>query len=117
MRNPDFDSVLLRFGQPRRMGRILLAVCLALVPFTHAHADMLNLTGAETAPNIAEITILDDRVNVRLEVYVGDLEYFDDLIPDDMLKEGGADRPSHGHHEMAGRVQRNRCDEERRSAS
>ena len=76
------------------MCRILLAVCLVLVPFKHAYADMLNLTGAETAPNIAEITVLDDRVNVRLEVYVGDLEYFDDLIPDDMLKEGSVDRPS-----------------------
>ncbi len=78
----------------RKVCKILLAVGLVLVPFTHAYADMLNLTGAETAPNIAEITVLDDRVNVRLEVYVGDLEYFEDLIPDDMLKEGGADRPS-----------------------
>jgi hypothetical protein len=33
-------------------------------------------------------------VNVRLEVYVGDLEHFDDLIPDGMLTDGGLDRPS-----------------------
>ena len=77
----------------RKVCKILLVVCLVLVPFTRTYADLLNLTGAETAPNIAEITVLDDRVNVRLEVYVGDLEHFIDLIPDDMLKDGGADRP------------------------
>ena len=60
----------------------------------HARADLLNLTGAETAANIAEITVLEDRVNVRLEIFVGDLEHFIDLIPDDMLRDGGADRPS-----------------------
>lgn len=77
----------------RKVCKILLAVGLVLVPFTRTYADVLNLTGAETAQNIAEITVLDDRVNVRLEVYVGDLEHFIDLIPDDMLKDGGVDRP------------------------
>ena len=72
---------------------MLVAACLVLIPFTQSFADVLNLTGAETAPNIAEITVHDDRVNVRLEVYIGDLEYFVDLIPDDMLKDGGMDRP------------------------
>jgi hypothetical protein len=32
-----------------------------------ARADWINLTGAETAPNIAEITVYDDRVEVALE--------------------------------------------------
>ena len=53
----------------------------------------MNLTGAETAANIAEIIVLDDRVTVRLEVYVGDLEAFSDLIPDQLLKNGGEGRP------------------------
>jgi hypothetical protein len=58
-----------------------------------AQADWLNLTGAETAPNIAEIYVLDDRVRLVLEVYVGDLEVFSGLVPDDWLKESTEDRP------------------------
>ena len=41
--------------------------CATTVSFT-ARADWINLTGAETAANIAEITILDDRVRVALEL-------------------------------------------------
>jgi hypothetical protein len=58
-----------------------------------ARADWMNLTGAETAPNIAEITVLDDRVRVVLEIYVGNLATFKALLPDDWLKRGVADRP------------------------
>jgi len=54
-----------------------------------AHADWINLTGAETAPNIAEIYVLDDRVHVKLEVYIGNLDKFDDLVPDDWLRDAG----------------------------
>jgi len=73
---------------------MLSAFGLALMAFTSADADWMNLTGAETAANIAEIVVLDDRVTVRLEVYVGDLTHFTDLIPDELLKDGGAGRPS-----------------------
>ncbi|UCH49569.1 MAG: hypothetical protein JSU95_07280 [Betaproteobacteria bacterium] len=67
--------------------------CLGLcVPM--ARADWINLTGAETAPNIAEIYILDDHVKVVLEVYVGDLETFEELVPDSWMKEGGKPRPA-----------------------
>jgi len=59
-----------------------------------AKADWLNLTGAETAPNIAEIYVLDDRVRLVLEIYVGDLDDFSDLVPDDWLKDGSEDRPT-----------------------
>jgi len=52
-----------------------------------AHADWINLTGSETAPNIAEIYVLDDRVHVKLEVYIGDLDKFADLVPDDWLRD------------------------------
>jgi hypothetical protein len=50
-------------------------------------ADWINLTGAETAPNIAEVYILDNRIKLVLEVYIGDLEVFSDLIPDDWVKD------------------------------
>jgi len=60
---------------------------------TTARADWINLTGAETAPNIAEITVFDDRVEVALEVYIGDLRVFEELIPDDWVKDLGVERP------------------------
>jgi hypothetical protein len=65
----------------------------ATLAYSPAQADWLNLTGAETAPNIAEIYVLDDRVRLVLEVYVGDLEVFSGLVPDDWLKESTEDRP------------------------
>ena len=69
--------------------RIYLAITLLVVSTctNNAYADWINLTGAETAPNIAEIYILDDRVKLVLEVYIGDLDVFSDLIPDDWIKD------------------------------
>jgi len=69
--------------------KILAYVCLAVAIFvaTASRADWINLTGSETAPNIAEIYVLDDRVRVKLEVYIGDLDKFDDLVPDDWLRD------------------------------
>ena len=68
-----------------------LMMCAALSPWS-ASADWINLTGAETAPNIAEIYVLDDRVRLVLEVYVGDLDFFADLVPDDWLRDGSQGR-------------------------
>jgi hypothetical protein len=59
-----------------------------------ARADWINLTGAETSPNIAEIYILDDHVKLALEVYIGDLTTFHHLVPDDWLKDAKVNRPS-----------------------
>lgn len=59
-----------------------------------SRADWINLTGAETAPNIAEIYVLEDRVKLTLEVYVRDLEPFEELIPDDWIEDGATERPS-----------------------
>ena len=56
-------------------------------------ADWINLTGAETSPNIAEIYVLDDHVKVKLEVYVGDLATFEELVPDDWVKDLNIKRP------------------------
>jgi hypothetical protein len=70
----------------------LFLLTLALV--TPVAADWINLTGAETSPNIAEIYVLDDHVKLVLEVYIGDLDTFDPLIPDDWLQdEARAGRP------------------------
>ncbi len=57
-------------------------------------ADWINLTGAETSPNIAEIYILDDHVKLSLEVYIGDLKTFHHLVPDDWLKDANVKRPT-----------------------
>ncbi len=56
-------------------------------------ADWINLTGAETSPNIAEIYVLDDRVRVVLEVYINDLKTFEELVPDSWLKDAAVERP------------------------
>ena len=75
--------------------RLLLFITLTslcLLPST-GRADWVNLTGAETAPNIAEIYVMDDHVRVALEVYVGNLEDFEDLVPDDWVSESGVERP------------------------
>ncbi len=79
-----------------RAVRTLVASLLFLATSTipAARADWMNLTGAEAAPNIAEITVLDDRVRVALEVYVGDLATFEALLPNDRLKRDVASRPS-----------------------
>ena len=50
-----------------------------------ARADWVNLSGAEVSPNIAEIYVLDDRVRVVLEVFIGDLAIFEALVPDEWL--------------------------------
>jgi hypothetical protein len=79
-----------------RAVHFLVATLLFLATSTipAVRADWMNLTGAETAPNIAEITVLDDRVRVALEVYIGDLATFEALVPNDWLKKDVASRPS-----------------------
>ncbi len=74
---------------------ILEAALLTAALFTTsaAQADWMSLTGAETAPTIAEIYVLDDGVRVMLEVYVGDLMHFEALIPDAWTEEAGIERP------------------------
>jgi hypothetical protein len=56
-------------------------------------ADWINLTGAQSAPNIAEIHVQDDHIRLELEIYIGDMEKFIDLLPDDFLKQAGVDPP------------------------
>jgi hypothetical protein len=69
----------------------ILLITLTLVPSTLA--DWINLTGAQSASNIAEIYVQDDHVRLVLEIYVGDLDKFIDLLPDDFLKAAGVEPP------------------------
>ncbi|MDJ0859807.1 MAG: hypothetical protein QNI90_19115 [Dinoroseobacter sp.] len=77
--------------------------CLLLVVFTFvsvpsiSRADLVNLGGAEVAPNIAEFHINDDGVRVVLEVFIGDLPRFLDLVPADWIPESR--RPSRSDRE------------------
>jgi len=79
------------------MRAILFFVALGMT--APANADWINLTGAETAPNIAEIYVLDDQVKLILEVYIGDLEKFEELVPDGWLKDSAAER-----HDVEARI-------------
>ena len=58
------------------MLRGLLTAMAALLASPPLWADWINLTGAETAPNIAEIVVADDAVEVAFELYPADQEYF-----------------------------------------
>jgi hypothetical protein len=82
-------------GRTRRLraGVLCAALAVLLSAASATRADWMNLTGAETAPNVAEIYILDDRVRVVLEVTVGDLKHFEALIPDAWTEEAGIERP------------------------
>jgi hypothetical protein len=71
-----------------------LSLFLSILCFTtNLYADWINLSGAENSHNIAEIYIEEGGVRMQLEVYVGDLETFEPLIPDDLLTQRTADRP------------------------
>jgi hypothetical protein len=78
----------------RRLAQTLLTLLLTAAG-SPAPADWVNLSGAEVAPNIAEIYVQDDGVRVALEVYVGDLEKFSDLIPGSWFDTGKADVQPH----------------------
>lgn len=79
------------------MRKVFALHCLILFSIftvtSSAHADWINLTGAQSAPNIAEIHVNDDHVRLVLEIYVGDLDKFIDLLPDDFFKETKVKRP------------------------
>ena len=58
-----------------------------------AMADWINLSGAQSAANIAEIYVEDDHVRVVLEVYVNDIDKFIDLLPDEWLQQSKVKPP------------------------
>lgn len=72
---------------------LLVFFSLTLITASSVNADWLNLTGAQNAPNIAEIYVEDDHVQLTLEIYVQDLDKFTDILPDEWLKTAGIDPP------------------------
>ena len=58
-----------------------------------ANADWISFSGAENAPNIAEIYIHEDHVRIELEIFVGDMVAFDRLIPDSFFEDTDIKRP------------------------
>jgi len=56
------------------------------------YADWINLSGAQNAPNIAEIHIEDSQVRIDLEIFVNDLVTFDRLIPEEFFPATGIKR-------------------------
>lgn len=95
MRSFDFNKNLL-LGYDLVKLTVLLILVFSLSVFcipTSAKADWINFNGAENAFNIAEIYINDDHVKVTLEVYVRDLEVFEELIPDDFFSKPVSGRP------------------------
>ena len=64
---------------------IISIVSFLFIVRTPANADWINLSGAQNAPNIAEIHINDDHVKIELEIFVKDLVKFDRLIPDEFF--------------------------------
>ena len=71
---------------------VTVSLFVSLVSAPCARADWINLSGAETSPNIAEIYIDDGRVRLVLEIFVGDRDAFVDLVPDDWLNKSGVER-------------------------
>jgi hypothetical protein len=56
-----------------RLRGFLALLCLtALVVSPAVQADWINLTGAETAPNIAEISVTEDGVRIAMELFLAD---------------------------------------------
>ena len=81
------------------MGKKSICLAIALI-FVYgvgclpAAADWINLSGAENAPNIAEIHINEDHVRINLEIFIQDMVVFDRLIPDIFFEGSDIQRPS-----------------------
>jgi hypothetical protein len=69
---------------------LILFVCISCAP---ASADWIRFSGAENAPNIAEIRIHEDHVKIALEIFVNDMVTFGRLIPDTFFEGTDIRRP------------------------
>ena len=76
--------------------RLCVALVVLLTAFLtqQAQADWLNLTGAETAPNIAEIEVSEDGVTITLEIFLKDAKHFVDIMPDEAFGANPPKRPA-----------------------
>jgi hypothetical protein len=71
----------------------LWLVAFTLMTTSFARADWINLSGAQNAPNNAEIHINDYHVRIELEIFVNDMVTFDRLIPDKFFEGTEIKRP------------------------
>ncbi len=69
----------------RRLPIIAFILMICFLSPVRAIADWINLSGAQNAPNIAEIHIHEDHVKIQLEIFVNDIKTFDRLIPDEFF--------------------------------
>ena len=65
----------LAWADSARIVRACILVAVMMVPIA-AYADWQNLSGAETARNIAEIRVTDTGINIALEIYPEDIDSF-----------------------------------------
>jgi hypothetical protein len=72
---------------------LVIIFAMTLMTMPDVEADWINFSGAENAPNIAEIYINDDHVKVELEIFVKDIITFDRLLPDEFFKGTDIKRP------------------------
>jgi hypothetical protein len=76
------------------MAKLFRFTVLLLLAFPlTARADYINLTGAENARSIAEISVEDDQVRVVLEIFVQDIGTFIELLPDEFFRESEVTPP------------------------
>jgi hypothetical protein len=68
------------------MRETLLFLSVVFIFVSSARADWINFSGAENAPNIAEIYINDDHIRVNMEIFINDITTFHRLVPDDFFK-------------------------------
>jgi hypothetical protein len=72
----------------------IFLLCLLFISYSPpVDADWINLSGADNAPNTAEIHIFNDHVRIDLEIFVNDIVAFDRLIPDEFFKGSDIKRP------------------------
>ncbi|MEO0978056.1 MAG: hypothetical protein AAFY24_12410 [Pseudomonadota bacterium] len=72
-----------------RVANLLLVFLITLFGTGLASADWINLTSAEKLPNVAEITVREDRVHVVLQLSEDSVERMEELLSDDMRRERG----------------------------
>ena len=86
------NSVTVRLPQLARslpVARLLMMFLIAFLGAGQANADWINLTSAEKLPNVAEITVREDRVHLVLQLSVDSLDIMDELLTDDMRHRRG----------------------------
>jgi hypothetical protein len=69
--------------------RFILPGLIILLMALQVKADWINLTGAQNAPNIAEIYVNNDHVKLILEISVSDIGSFKDLLPEELFRNRG----------------------------